>query len=313
MTKTAVAIAYGNPSDVVEIREAPTPVPGAGQAVVAIRASALNPIDVKTVRGMMGTDPAKLPLAVGFEAAGVVTAVGAEAVNSSGRPLTVGDEVVVYRATGGLSTDVLAEGADVHHKPAGLSFDVAAGLLLVGVTAADTIATAAVTAEDTLLVHGGAGAVGAIVVQLAIAKGAKVIATASSANHDFLRQLGAVPVAYGDGLIDRVRDAAAGGVTVAIDTVGTDEAVDVSVSLVGARDRIVSIAAFGRAADVTLVNGSSAQSKQNRREAIGGLLSDAATGQLVLDVAKVFPLDAAAQALTELASAHPRGKFILHP
>lgn len=315
MTKTAVAIAYGNPSDVVEIREAPTPVPGAGQAVVAIRASALNPIDVKTVRGRMGTDPAKLPLAVGFEAAGVVTAVGAEAVNSSGRPLTVGDEVVVYRATGGLSTDVLAEGADVHHKPAGLSFDVAAGLLLVGVTAADTIATAAVTAEDTLLVHGGAGAVGAIVVQLAIAKGAKVIATASSANHDFLRQLGAVPVAYGDGLIDRVRDAAAGGVTVAIDTVGTDEAADVSLDLVADLARIVTIAGFARAAQDGFVSigGPDPESARIRDEARGELLDLAGQGKLVNVVAKTFPLSAAAEAHTELKTAHAIGKFILIP
>lgn len=313
MTKSVVAIGYGDPSDVIEIRETDTPTPGVGQAVVAITASALNPIDAKTVRGLMGTDAAKLPLAVGFEAAGVVATIGEDAVDSSGRPLAVDDEVVLYPISGGLSSDLLADGKVIHRKPADLSFDVAAGLLLVGVTAADTVVTAALTSDDTVLIHGGAGAVGAIAVQLAIAKGAKVIATASPTNHDFLRGLGAEPVAYGDGLADRVRSAAPDGITAAIDTVGTDEAVDVSVSLVDDRNRIVSIAAFGRGADVTLIDGSSPESKRNRRDAIPGLLADAAAGRLVLDVAKVFPLDAAAQALTELASAHPRGKFILHP
>ncbi|NMO00237.1 NADP-dependent oxidoreductase [Gordonia sp. TBRC 11910] len=313
MARTVVATAYGQPSDVVEVREIPSPVPEAGQVVVDVRASALNPIDVKTVAGVMGSDPAKLPIHIGFEAAGVVSAVGDGAVNSTGTPIVVGDEVVVYRAVGGLSSEILATGSAVHPKPAGLSFDVGAGLLLVGVTAADTIATAGVSDTDTVLIHGGAGAVGAITTQLAIAKGAKVIATAAERNHDFLRDLGAIPVTYGDGLLDRVRAAAPDGVSAAIDTVGTDEAVDVSTALVGDRARIVSIAAFGRGGDVTLVDGSTEQSRANRARAIGQLLDDAAAGRLVLDVAKIFDLDDAATALTELATAHPRGKFILHP
>ncbi|GAB16600.1 putative oxidoreductase [Gordonia effusa NBRC 100432] len=313
MAKTVVATAFGQPADVVEVLDIPTPSPGAGQVVVTSRASALNPIDVKTITGAMGTNPAKLPIAIGFEASGVVSAIGEGAVNSSGRPLNVGDEVVVYRANGGLSTDILADGADVHDKPADLPFDVAAGLLLVGVTAADTLATAAVTASDTVLIHGGAGAVGTIAVQLAIAKGANVIATASESNHEYLRGLGAVPVTYGEGLLERVRQAAPDGVTAAIDTVGTDEAIDVSLAVVSDPARIVSIAAFGRGDDAVLVNGSTPQSQRNRLGAIPGLLTDAAAGRLVLDVAKVFALDDAAAALTELAASHPRGKLILHP
>lgn len=313
MAKSVVATAYGQPADVVEVRDVDSPRPDAGQVVITTRASALNPIDVKTIAGIMGTDPTKLPIAVGFEAAGVVSAIGDGAVNSAGEPLAVGDEVIVYPVSAGASSEVRAAGSAVHTKPSDLPFDTGAGLLLVGVTAADAVATAAVSGTDTVLIHGGAGAVGALATQLAIAKGAIVIATAAERNHDFLRSLGAIPVTYGEGLLERVREAAPDGVTAAIDTVGTDEAVDVSTQLVDDRLRIVSIAAFGRGDDVTLIDGSSAQSKQHRREAIPALIADAAAGRLRLDVAKTFPLDDAAAALSELASAHPRGKFILHP
>ncbi|MFW0789053.1 NADP-dependent oxidoreductase [Gordonia sp. CPCC 205333] len=313
MAKRVVATAFGQPVDVVEVHDIATPVPAKGQVVVATRASALNPIDVKTISGVMGADPARLPIAIGFEAAGVVSSVGDDAVNSAGRPIVIGDEVVVYRADGGLSTDILANGTDVHEKPTDLPFDVAAGLLLVGVTAADAIATAEISGTDTVLIHGGAGAVGTIAIQLSIAKGANVIATAAASNHEYLRGLGAVPVTYGEGLLERVRQAAPDGVTAAIDTVGTDEAIDVSVAIVADPKRVVSIAAFGRGSDAVLVNGSTPQSQHNRREAIPRLLADAAAGRLTLEVGKTFALDDAATALTELATAHPRGKLILHP
>ena len=168
--------------------------------------------------------------------------------------------------------------------------------------------------DDTVLIHGGAGAVGVIAVQLAGKIGATVIATAAPANHDHLRELGAIPVAYGDGLLERVQAAAENPVTVAIDTVGTDEAVDVSLALVDDRDRIVSIAAFGRGDDgIVLIDGSTPQSKENRSNAIDGLIADAASGALVTDVAGTYPLDQAAKALDDILSSHPRGKFVLLP
>lgn len=313
MARKVVATAYGRPADVIEVIDVADSAPADGYAVVAVRASALNPFDVKTVAGVMGTDPGRLPLPVGREAAGVITALGGSVTDSQGTALRIGDEVVVYPFNGAVASQVAAESSALHLKPSELPFDVAAGLLLVGVTAADTVATAAVTDADTLLVHGGAGAVGVLAVQLALGRGATVIATASDANHDHLRALGARPVAYGTGLIDRVREAARGPVTAAIDTVGTDEAVDVSTELISDRNRIVSIAAFDRSDDVVLLDGSSDTSKHNRRAAIPGLLADAAAGRLVVDVAKVFALEDTATALTELSTAHPRGKFIVRP
>ncbi|MDL9947914.1 NADP-dependent oxidoreductase [Gordonia sp. ABSL11-1] len=313
MAQRIVATAYGDPAEVLEIVDEEPPRPGPGQVLVETKAIGVNPADAKIVRGTMGGDESKLPLPIGFEAAGVVSAVGDGAVLPDG-PLTVGDEVIVYRASGAYADRVLADLTVVHRRPESLDVEHAAGLLLVGVTAADLIGTAGVTADDVVLVHGGSGAVGAITIQLARTAGATVIATASARNHDHVRGLGAIPVAYGDGLLDRIRDAATAPVTVALDTVGTDEAIDASLALVDNPGKIVSVAAFGRASDgIVLVTGSTPESKRLREEAIDGLIADAASGELVTEVAKTFPLAEAATALTELETSHPRGKFILIP
>lgn len=313
MAQKFVATAYGEPTEVLHLEALPDPIPGPGQVVVRTEAIGMNPADGKTIRGQMGADESRLPLPIGFEAAGVVTAVG-DGATTAARPISVGDDVIVYRATGAYTDMLLADAATVHSRPPGLDAAHAAGLLLVGVTAADLVRTADVKASDVVLVHGGSGAVGSIAVQLAVAAGATVVATAGAANQDQVRTLGAIPVTYGDGLLDRVRNAAPGTVTAVLDTVGTDEAVDVSLTLVDNPGKIVSIAAFGRAADgIVLLNGSTPQSKENRAAAIDGLIADAAAGTLVTEVAKTFPLTDAPAALAELATAHPRGKFVLLP
>ncbi|MFW0792356.1 NADP-dependent oxidoreductase [Gordonia sp. CPCC 205515] len=313
MAHKLVVTAYGEPADVVRLIEAPDPTPGPGQVVVATRAIGMNPADVKTIRGQMGADESRLPLPLGFEAAGVVTAIGEHAHSASG-PISVGDDVIVYRAVGAYTDVLLADATAVHHRPSTLDAEHAAGLLLVGVTAADLVATAAVQPSDVVLVHGGSGAVGSIAVQLAVSVGATVVATAGAANQDHVAALGATPVVYGEGLLDRVRTAATGPVTAVLDTVGTDEAIDVSLQLVDNPGKIVSVAAFGRAADgIVVLNGSTPQSKQNRAAAIDDLIADAAAGRLATEVAKTFPLADAPTALTELATTHPRGKFVLLP
>ncbi|OBA38135.1 MULTISPECIES: quinone oxidoreductase family protein [Gordonia] len=314
--RQAVANEYGEPSTVVEIVKAELPLPDPGQVVIDVTAIGVNPADAKTVRGVMGTDESKLPIPIGNELAGVVRAVG-DPLDGQTPGFAVGDEVIAYPISGAYADHVVVNERSVHRKPAGLDDEHAASLLLAGVTAADAIATAGVQADDTVLIHGGAGAVGVIAVQLARKIGATVIATAAPANHDHLRELGAIPVAYGDGLLERVQAAAAESpVTVAIDTVGTDEAIDVSLALVDDRDRdrIVSIAAFGRGDDgIVLINGSTPQSKENRSNAIDDLIADAASGALMTDVAGTYPLDQAAKALDDILSSHPRGKFVLLP
>lgn len=302
-----VATQYGEPADAIALQQAPLPEPGPTEVTVAVRAAGVNPFDAKQVRGQVGNDPAKLPLRLGGEASGVVHAAGAD----SG--FAVGDEVVVYPASGAFAEYVLAPSANVYRKPADLGFDEAAALLLAGVTAADILATLGITADDVLLVHGAAGAVGSVVVARAVAAGATVIGTAGAANHDYLRELGAIPVSYAGDLLATVRAAAPSPVTAVADTVGSDQAIDASLALVPA-DRIVSIAAWGRTGDgITVVGGSTEESKRNRREAIPGLLDDAATGRIVVELAGSFPLDEAATALETIGGRHPRGKYVLHP
>ncbi|WP_457205368.1 zinc-binding dehydrogenase, partial [Nocardioides sp. P5_C9_2] len=136
---------------------------------------------------------------------------------------------------------------DVFAKPASLSFGEAANLLLAGCTASEMLHVTGVGEGDTILVHGASGAVGLSVLQQAALLGARVVGTASDGSFDAVTRFGGIPVAYGDGLEQRVREAAPEGVVAALDCVGTDEAIDVSLALVADRGRIVTIAAAERA------------------------------------------------------------------
>lgn len=313
MAKAVVAQAFGGP-EVLEVIERELPAPGPGEVSIEFKAIGVNPIDYKLYSGAFGEDPSTLPQPVGSEGAGVVTAVGPDAVGPRG-PIAVGDEVVVYRGDGVYASAAIQPARAVLPKPAGLGWEEAAGLLLTGATAWDAVERIGVAAGDVLLIHGAAGGVGLLAVQLARLRGATVIGTAREANHDYLRGLGAVPVEYGDGLADRVRAAAPDGVSAAIDTVGTDEAADVSLHLIADRTRIVTVAGFGRAAQdgFLAIGGSDPDSARIRDEARGSLLDLAGKGELVNAIAKTFPLADAAQAHTELKAAHPIGKFILIP
>jgi NADPH:quinone reductase-like Zn-dependent oxidoreductase len=279
--------------------------------LVDVRAAGTNPIDYKLYSGEMGRDPANLPMPVGMEVAGVVAAITPGAAGYTG-PLTVGDEVIVTNISAGYADQVLATAADVGHKPASLSFEHAAGLLLAGGTAWHLLTKTQVGTGDTVLIHGASGGVGLMAVQLAVARGAKVIATASPARHDQLRGYGAEPVAYGDGLADRVR--AIGPVDAALDLVGTDEALDASVELVADRGRIATIAGFARAGELGIAALTGADGGQAIRDASRvELINLAAAGALEVTVDRAFPLDEAAEAHRHLQTGHARGKVVLVP
>jgi NADPH:quinone reductase len=168
-----------------------------------------------------------------------------------------------------------------------------------------------------VLVHGAAGGVGLVVVQLAAGRGAQVIATASPAKHELLRGLGATPVAYGDGLADRVRAAAQDRVDAAIDTVGTDEAVDVSLELVADHGRIATIAAFGRAAGdgIKLLGGGPGADpgEEVRAAAWQQLTAEAEAGRLQVFVGAAYPMTEVAAAHRESMAGHATGKIVLVP
>jgi NADPH:quinone reductase len=305
-----VATDFGGP-EVLELVTAELPPPGPGEVTIEVRAAGMNPADHK---GLARGDRARLPRPIGSEVAGVLTALGPDTTIASGGG-AVGDEVLAFRITGGYASAITVPAGDVFAKPATLDFPAAANLLLVGATAADTLQVVGVGAGETILLHGASGSVGVSVLQQARLLGARVVGTASERNFDTVRRFGGIPVAYGEGLADRVRAAAPEGVAAAIDAVGTDEAVDVSVELVGDRDRIVTIAAIGRAgeAGIKSVGGSTPESAAFRDQVRPRLVRLAADGDLVVPVARTFPLAEAKDALRLLATGHPGGKLALVP
>lgn len=296
---------------VFTLEEYDAPPPRPGEVTIAVRAAGMNPADVKHVaRG----DAGDFPKAIGYEVAGVVSAVGPDTQIASG-PVAVGDEVLAFRISGGWATEVTVAARDVFAKPPSVSFGEAANLLLAGCTASEMLHVTGVGAEDTILVHGASGAVGVSVLQQAALLGARVVGTASEANFDVVRRYGGVPVRHGDGLEQRVREAAPEGVVAALDCVGTDEAVDVSLALVGDRGRIVTIAAAERARSegFTAIAGVLPASQAYRDSVRGELVDLAGRGRLVVPVARTFPLAEALVAAELLMTQHPGGKLVLEP
>ena len=310
MTRRVVAQSFGGP-EVLALQDIELGTPGDGQVLVDVRAAGTNPIDYKLYSGDMGQDPAKLPMPLGLEAAGVVAAVSPGAKGYTG-PLTVGDAVIVTNVNDAYADQILVDASELGHKPESLSFDEAAGLLLAAGTAWHLLTNTRVGTGDTVLIHGASGGVGLMAVQLAVARGATVIATASPGRHAQLREYGAEPVAYGDGLADRVR--AIGTVDAALDLVGTDEALDTSVELVSDRARIATIAGFGRAPELGIAVLTGADGGQKIRDtARPDILALATAGTLKVSVDRTFALADVAEAHRYLQTGHARGKVVLLP
>jgi NADPH:quinone reductase-like Zn-dependent oxidoreductase len=310
--KAVVAASYGGP-EVLEVRDVEVPAPGPGEVTIEVRAAGLNPVDYKLFSGARGADPDALPLPVGLEVAGVISAVGDGAEIATGGG-AVGDEVLAFRVVGGCASSLNVPASDVFAKPATLDFPEAANLLLVGGTAADMLRVVPAEAGTTVVIHGASGAVGVSLLQQLEPLGVRAIGTASEANFDEVRRFGGEPVTYGDGLEQRLRELAPEGFAAAYDCVGTDEAVDVSLALVGP-ENLVTIAAAPRAAadGFKAVGGADPESAAFRAANRAALVQLAADGKLVVPVARTFPLDEAVEALTLLAGQHPGGKLALIP
>jgi NADPH:quinone reductase-like Zn-dependent oxidoreductase len=312
--RVVVATAFGGP-EVLAVVDRPAGRPGPGEVLLEVRAAGVNPVDWKRYGGTFGTEASQLPMRLGSEAAGVVAAVGDAAMGPAG-PIAAGDEVIAFRAEGAYAARLVVPASAVVPKPASLGWEQAGGLLLTGATAVHAVTVTGVGAEDTVLVHAASGGVGQMVVQLARLRGARVIGTASERNHDRLRALGAEPVAYGEGLEERVRALAPGGVDAAIDAAGTDEAVDVSVALVADRGRIATLVAFQRGAQagIRVLGGAPGADR-------GDAIRAAARLELI-ELAGEGRLEIAAEpfALADVAAAHraglegrARGKLVLVP
>jgi NADPH:quinone reductase-like Zn-dependent oxidoreductase len=293
--------AYGDP-EVVEWGEAPDPHPGPGQIRVAVRAASVNPIDWKAFSGLMsGGEPMAGTGYLGYDAAGVVDEVG-EGVTG----VSVGDDVF------GRGRNTQAEYALLDSwaaKPPSIDWAVAAAAGVAGETAERGLRLLEVKAGDTLFVDGGAGGVGAVTVQMALARGARVIASASEANHDYLREIGATPVLYGQGLAERVRAAAGGPVDAVFDVAGKTPVEDL-ISLVSEPSQVLSVANFAAGRAGARVTGGGADSQPMR--ALAQVADLLAQNKLVIKV-QTFPFDRAAEAYRISQAGHLRGKLVLVP
>ena len=276
------------------------PQPGPGQVRVRVEAAGVNALDGKIRSGAMQAQfPTPLPSIPGHEVAGVVDALG-EGVQD----MKVGDEVLGWSDTGSFAQYALA--TTVVPKPAGLDWQHAVALPVAGATAERVLDLLGVASGETVLIHGAAGAVGTLAVQLAAARGARVIGTAGPANQDYLASLGATATLYGEGLVERVRALAPDGVDAVFDVAGKGPLED-SIALRGGTERIVTIADF-RAHQLGITFSSSPRERSAAR--LAALAQDAATGKVVTTVA-AYPLAQAATAQEVSDTGHVRGKLVI--
>ncbi len=314
MARAIVYTEFGSP-DVLHLIEIPDPIALTGEAVVRIEAAGANPIDAKLRSAKRPSPPITEPRAVGFDGAGVIESLGDDVDG-----FAVGDRVAIRDTLGTYSSMLAVPVEKLVALPDAVTSAEGAGIGIPAGTAYQALRSLDVTAGDVLLVHGGSGSVGQAAVQFAVAWGATVIATASPARHDQLRELGATPVAYGDGLLGRVREAAPDGVTVALDCAGTDEAIEVSLELVSDRDRIATIvrgpdaASFGiRAFSGGSPEPLTEQELAWRAEALGTTVELLANGDFIIELGPELPLAEAAQAHELMESGAASGKIVLIP
>ncbi len=287
------------------------PPPPRGEVTVQVRAAGVNPADTSHVAE---GKRAPFPRGVGYEIAGVLTAVGADTEIASGNG-AVGDEVLAFRVLGGWASEMNVPARDVFAKPDLLTFEQAANLLLAATTASEMLQVSAALPGETVLVHGASGAVGVSLLQQAALLGVRVVGTCSPARFDEVRRFGGEPVSYGAGLESRVHEAAPEGIAAALDCVGTDEAVDVSLAVTSDLARIVTIAAKQRGADlgIRVIGGDLPDSAAYRDGFRADLVRLAAEGELEVPVAHTFGLERALDAAELLLGRHPGGKVALLP
>ena len=296
---------FGGP-EVLGVREVPAPQAGPGQVRVRVTAAGLNPMDwvITADADTAARFGLSLPTGFGTDYAGVVDQVG-DGVSG----FAVGDRVfggALSRAVADFVVIDLAEGIaanEVHHLPDGVDDRTGATLAIAGRTASAALAVVDPGPHDTVLIGGAAGGVGVFAVQLARIAGARVIGTGSATSEDFLRDLGAEPVAYGDGLADRVRALAPGGVTAAIDLYGT-ETVHAARELGVPDRRICTIAA--QVDGVASANGANAAP-----DALDKVARLVAAGRLRVPIAAGFPIDQVRRAAELQASRHIHGKLVI--
>jgi NADPH:quinone reductase-like Zn-dependent oxidoreductase len=298
---------YGD-VEVLELREVALPSPSPGQVIVKIRAAGINIGEAKMRAGLVrAIFPLRFPSGQGSDLAGVVEETGAGVTN-----ITVGDEVIGYTDNRASHAEyVLVEASNLTAKPPQVPWEVAGALFVAGATGFAAVRAVAPTAGEVVVIAGAAGGVGVFAVQLAVRTGARVIALASERHHDWLRERGAVPIAYGDGVSDRIITAAEGApVAALIDLVGGGY-VELALELGILTDRIDTVVDFPAIQQhgVKGEGGASAASAATLAE----LAALIAAGDLIVPIQRSYPLEQVREAFTELEAGHMAGKIVLIP
>jgi NADPH:quinone reductase-like Zn-dependent oxidoreductase len=294
--------------DVLRVDEVDRPVPGDGQVLVRVKAAGINPSEAAIHTGAVARIfPSTFPSGQGSDLAGIIEEVGARVGGFS-----PGDEVIGFSNKRASQAElVLVEAGDLTRKPEKISWEVAGSLYVAGVTAWGAVHSVQPKPGETVVVSGAAGGVGSLAVQLARRTGAAVIGLASEGNHEWLKSHGVVAVAYGDGVADRIRAAAPGGVDAFIDTYG-DGYVELAMALGVAAERIDTIADFAAAAKYGVKTDGGAEAGPGA-EVLAELASLVADGHLEVSIASVYPLAQVREAYTELERRHTHGKIVLRP
>lgn len=297
---------YGG-RDVLYVTDIDMPTAGPGEVVVEVRAAGINPGEAGIRSGALhDIFPATFPCGEGSDLAGVVTQVGPGVTE-----FAVGDEVLGFSfRRSSHATHTAVPVGQLINKPDELSWETAGSLYVVGATAYAAVRSVNPQPGETVAVSAAAGGVGSIVVQLLVRQEARVLGIAGPGNADWLRGHGVTPIAYGDGLADRLRDAAPDGINAFIDLFGPDY-VQLAVDLGVAPERIDTIISFQKAAEVgAKTEGSAEASTQEVLSEIADLI---VSGAIEFDIAATYPLDRVADAFAELEQRHTHGKIVLVP
>jgi NADPH:quinone reductase-like Zn-dependent oxidoreductase len=298
---------YG-PVGVLDVRDVPVPEPGPGEVLIRVKAAGINPGEAKIRDGSLhAVWPATFPSGQGSDFAGVVDKLGPDVTT-----VAIGEDVIGWVDTRSSQAEyVVAEAANLARKPASLPWEVAGAIPVVGFTASAMVRAVDVKPGDTVVVTSAAGGVGSIAVQLAKRKGATVIGLAGPSNHDWLTRHGVIPVAYGDDVAERIRNAVPGGsaVDAFLDTYGGDYVELALNDLKVSPERVDTIVRFDAAAKYGVkVDGNAAGASAATLSELGTL---AASKELEIPLARTYPLDDVRAAYTQLAKGHVRGKIVL--
>ena len=297
---------YGH-VNVLKVVDVEDPAPGPGQLLVRVKAAGINPGEGKIREGLLHEQwPATFPSGQGSDLAGVVEAVG-DGVSG----FAAGDEVIGFTDNRASQAElVVIDAGNATPRPAGVPWEVAGALFVVGATAWAAVRSVNLSEGDTVVVSGAAGGVGSLAVQLARRTGATVIGLASEPNHEWLRSHGVIPLTYGEGVADRIREAAPDGVDAFLDLVGGGY-VDLALQLGVAPDRIDTIADFAAISERGVKGeGNAAGASAETLAELAALIDE---GALELPIAATYPLDQVREAYTELERNHTRGKIVLVP